>query len=95
MVRHILAHLEFLDETIATLSGAIEEAMAPFAAALELLQTIPGGGRRTAEVILAECGADMSKFQSAGHLVSWSGLCPGHDESAGKRRSGRTRKDLP
>ncbi len=92
VVGHILAHLEFLDETIATLSGAIEEAMAPFAAARELLQTIPGVGRRTAEVILAECGADMSKFQSAGHLVSWAGLCPGHDESAGKRRSGRTRK---
>ncbi len=92
VVGHILAHLEFLDETIESLSGAIAEAMAPFAAQLELLQTIPGVGRRTAEVILAACGADMTQFASAGHLVSWAGLCPGHDESAGKRRSGRTRK---
>jgi transposase len=92
VVGHILAHLEFLDETIESLSVAIAEAMAPVAAPLELLQTIPGVGRRTAEVILAECGADMTQFASAGHLVSWAGLCPGHDESAGKRRSGRTRK---
>jgi transposase len=92
VVSHILAHLEFLDETIETLSGAIEEAMAPFADQLALLETIPGVGRRTAEVILAECGADMAQFQTAGHLVSWAGLCPGQDESAGKRRSGRTRK---
>jgi transposase len=50
--------------------------------------------RRTAEVIIAEIGVDMSVFRSAGHLVSWAGLCPGQDESAGKRRSGRTRKGL-
>jgi transposase len=92
VVGHILAHLEFLDETVASLSAAIEEAMAPFGPELELLQTIPGVGRRTAETIIAECGADMTQFPTAGHLVSWAGLCPGHDESAGKHRSGRTRK---
>ena len=48
--------------------------------------------RRTAEVIVAEIGTDMTRFPTAGHLASWAGLCPGNDESAGKRRSGRTRK---
>ncbi|MGI9149253.1 MAG: transposase, partial [Chloroflexota bacterium] len=63
--------------------------------ALARLQTIPGVGRRTAEVILAEVGTDMSRFPTAGHLASWAGLCPGQNESAGKRRSGRTRKGSP
>jgi transposase len=92
VVSHILAHLEFLDETVASLSAAIEQALASFEPELELLQSIPGVGRRTAEVIIAECGADMTQFPTAGHLVSWAGLCPGHDQSAGKHRSGRTRK---
>lgn len=54
--------------------------------------TIPGIGKRVAEVVIAEIGADMSKFASAGQLASWVGLCPGHHESAGKQRSGRARK---
>ena len=92
VVSSILAHIDFLDEQIERLSAAVEQAIAPFAAAVELLCSIPGVQRRTAEVIIAEIGTDMSVFPSAGHLVSWAGLCPGHDESAGKRRSGRTRK---
>jgi transposase len=92
VVSAILEHLDFLDAQIDRLSEAIGEAVAPFAAAVELLCSIPGVQRRTAEVIIAEIGVDMSVFPSAGHLVSWAGLCPGHDESAGKRRSGRTRK---
>lgn len=92
VVGAILAHIDFLDEQIDRLSEAIEEQIRPFAAAVELLCTIPGVQRRTAEVVLAEIGADMSVFPSAGHLASWAGLCPGNDESAGKRRSGRTRK---
>ena len=59
------------------------------------LDTIPGVGRRVAEAILAEIGTDLSRFPTAGHLASWAGLCPGQDESAGKRRSGKTRKGSP
>src|SRR5438093_833331 len=92
VVSSILAHLDFLDEQIERLSEAIEQAIAPFANAVELLCTIPGVQRRTAEVIVAEVGVDMSQFASAGHLVSWAGLCPGQDESAGKRRNAHTRK---
>jgi transposase len=64
-------------------------------ATLERLRTIPGIGRRTAETLLAEIGPDMGRFPSSGHLASWAGLCPGNDESGGKRRSGRTRKGSP
>lgn len=92
VVSAILAHIDFLDEQIDGLSEAIGEQIRPFAAAVELLCTIPGVQKRTAEVIVAEVGADMSVFPSAGHLASWAGLCPGNDQSAGKRRSGRTRK---
>ncbi|MGH9380553.1 MAG: IS110 family transposase, partial [Thermoanaerobaculia bacterium] len=88
----ILAHVDFLDEQIASLTETIGEQIAPFEAAVELLCTIPGVQRRTAEVIVAEIGTDMSAFPSAKHLASWAGPCPGNDRSAGKRRSGRTRK---
>jgi transposase len=92
VVTAILAHIDFLDEQIDRLSDAIEEQIRPFKAAVELLCTIPGVQKRTAEVIVAEIGADMSVFPSAAQLASWAGLCPGNDQSAGKRRSGRTRK---
>src|SRR5664280_1406712 len=88
----ILAHIDFLDEQIDRLSDAIEEQIRPFAPAVELLCTIPGVQRRGAEVIIAEIGADMSVFATAKHLASWAGQCPGNDQSAGKRRSGKTRK---
>ena len=91
IVSAILAHLDFLDEQIQLLSDEIEEQLAPFAAAVELLCTIPGVQRRTAEVIVAEIGVDMSRFPSERHLASWAGQCPGNDRSAGKRRSGKTR----
>jgi len=92
VVGQILAHLDFLDESIAQLSAEIEERIRPFASAVELLQTIPGVAQRTAEVIIAETGGDMTAFASAKHLVSWAGVCPGNDRSAGKRRSGKTTK---
>ena len=72
---------------------AIEEQLGPFGnRQVELLCTIPGVARRAAEVLVAETGGDMTKFPTARHLASWAGVCPGNDESAGKRRSGRTRK---
>jgi transposase len=68
----------------------------PFVAeAVPLLDTIPGVGEQVAETIIAEIGVDMSRFPSAGHLASWAGICPGNNESAGKRRSGKTRKGSP
>jgi transposase len=92
LIGAILAHLDFLDEQIDRLSDAIEERLLPFDTAVELLCTIPGVGRRVAQNILAEIGPDMSVFPTARHLASWSGQCPGNDRSAGKQRSGRTRK---
>lgn len=93
IVGQILAHIDFLDAAIERLSDAIEEQLGPFDnQQVALLCTLPGVQRRAAEVIIAETGGDMSKFATAGHLASWAGVCPGNDESAGKRRSGRTRK---
>jgi transposase len=92
LIGAILAHLDFLDEQIDRLSDAIDERIAPFGRAVELLCTIPGVQRRTAEVIIAEIGPDMTVFPSARHLASWAGQCPGNDRSAGKQRSGKTRK---
>jgi transposase len=92
VVGQILAHIDFLDESIERLSLAIEEQIAPLEAAVELLCTIPGVERRTAEVLIAETGGDMTAFPTPGHLASWAGVCPGNNESAGKRRSGRTRQ---
>jgi transposase len=87
-----LAHVARLDQQIAELSAAMRQRLAPPAAALPRLGTIPGGGEPTAEVILTELGAAMRRFASAGHAASWAGLCPGQHESGGRRRSGRTRK---
>lgn len=92
LVAEVLAHIDFLDETIERLSTEIGERERPFEVVLDRLDTIPGVGRRTAEIIVAEIGADVRRFPTAGHLASWAGLCPGQDESAGKRRSGKTRK---
>lgn len=92
LVAQMLAHLDYLDETIETLSAEVDRVIAPFSRQRDLLITIPGVARRTAEVIIAETGGDMSRFPSAAHLASWAGMCPGNNESAGKHRSGRTRK---
>ncbi|MBX6353496.1 MAG: IS110 family transposase [Thermoflavifilum sp.] len=87
-----LRHIDELDELIDEVSEEIEKRMRPFEEDLRRLDTIPGIGRQTAELILAEIGTDMSRFPTAKHLASWAGMCPGNDESAGKRRSGKTRK---
>ena len=95
LVSQILAHVDYVEEAIEAVSQQIDVVIAPFTSALERLSTIPGVKKRTAEVILAEIGPDMSAFPSAAHLASWAGLCPGNNESAGKHRSGRTRKGTP
>jgi transposase len=92
MLAHQLAHIDFLDASIEELNTEIEERMAPFEWALDLLTTIRGVGQRTAQILIAEIGVDMSRFPTHRHLASWAGMCPGNNESAGKRRSGRTRK---
>ena len=91
MVAEMLAHIDYLDASIDRLSIEIDGVIAPFADAVALLDTIPGINKRGAEIIIAEIGADMSVFPTAGHLASWAGLCPGNNESAGKHRSGKTR----
>src|SRR6266545_1857491 len=87
-----LAHIDFLDELVAQLNAEITERLKPFEDELNRLDGIPGVGRSTAEVLLAEIGPDMTRFPTAGHLASWAGMCPGNYESAGKRKKGKTRK---
>lgn len=91
LVRQLLAHLDYLDEAVAQMSEQIEVLVAPFAAARARLDTIPGINCPTADVLIAELGVDMRVFPTAAHAASWAGLCPGHNESAGKYKSGKTR----
>ncbi len=90
-----LRHIDNLGALIEEVSGEIEERLRPFQPDLERLTTIPGVGRRIAETLLSELGAEMGRFPSARHLASWTGLCPGQHQSAGKSHSGRTRKGSP
>src|SRR3954452_12168604 len=92
LLRTLLDHIDHLTAAIERLDAQVETQAAPFSTAVELLCTIPGLGPRTAWVILAEAGPDMTRFPSPAHLASWAGLCPGNHESAGKRPSGRARK---
>lgn len=87
----MLARVEAADATEARLSQQIDKLLAPFRDQIQRLATIPGISQRTAEVIIAEIGADMTRFPTAEQLASWAGLCPGNNESAGKHLSGRTR----
>jgi transposase len=91
-LRLLLDHLTHLEALIGRLGTRIDEVMGPFVEAAERLATIPGVDRRTAETVIAEVGADMGQFPSADHLASWAGMSPGNNESAGKRKSGRTTK---
>jgi len=85
-----IEHIEFIEQQIETINQEIAEQMRPFEKAVEQVITIPGMGRRAAEMILAHTGLDMSRFPSDGHIASWAAICPGNHESAGKRTSGRT-----
>ena len=100
MLRQLLDQADYLGKQIDTFEQRIDQLMnegegdegdGPFAQAATRLDPIPGINRRAAQPILAEIGHDMTRFASAGHLTSWAGICPGNDESAGKRRSGHTR----
>jgi transposase len=92
LVAEILAKLEYLDEAIARLGEEIVTALAAHTTAIEPLATMPGVAERGARMLIAEIGTDMSRFGSARSLASWAGVCPGNWESAGKQRTGRSRK---
>jgi transposase len=92
LLRALLDQIELLEGLIVRYDARIEEVSAPFAKPMQVLQGIPGVGTQAAEVIVAEIGTDMTKFPTPGHLSSWAGMCPGNNESAGKRRSGKTTK---
>ena len=95
LLRLHLQQIDALETAIAAIDQEIAGQLAPFRAAVQRLDTIPGVNALAAEIIVAEIGTEMSRFPSAGHLVSWAGLCPRNDESAGKRRSTRLRKGAP
>jgi transposase len=92
LIEQIFAKIDFLDEAIERLTAELDRRLVPFEPMLMALDTIPGVDRKTATIIVAETGGDMTRFPSAAHLCSWAAMCPGQNESAGKRRSGKTRK---
>ena len=95
LLRLHLRQIDTLTAALAEIDTEVARDLAPFHEAVRLLRSIPGVSDLSAEVIVAEIGTDMSRFPTAGHLVSWAGLCPRHDESAGKRRSTRLRPGAP
>jgi len=95
LLRLHLRQVDALEAAITEIDQEVEAGIEPFRAAVRLLSSIPGVSALSAEVIVAEIGTDMRRFPSAGHLLSWAGLCPRSDESAGKRRSTRLRKGAP
>jgi transposase len=92
VLTELLCQIDSLDETLARFDAQIQDACRPFEEAVELLDTIPGLSRQTAETLVAEMGSDMSRFPDADHLAAWAGVAPGNNESAGKHYSGKTRK---
>jgi transposase len=95
LLRLHLQQIDALDAAIEQIDQEVDADVEPFRAAIALLTTIPGVSELSARIILADLGHDMSRFPTAGHLISWAGLCPRNDESAGKRRSVRMRKGAP
>jgi transposase len=95
MIQLHLTQVDALHEAVATIETRVGDTLGPFRAAVSLLTTMPGLSETTARVLIAEIGTDMTRFPTVGHLVSWAGLCPRLDESAGKRRSTRTRRSAP
>jgi transposase len=95
LVVELLSQIDYLDEALARLDSEITTMMQPFQAELAQLDSIPGVSQRVAEVLIAEIGVDMTPFASAQRLASWAGMCPGNHESAGKRKTGKTRQGSP
>jgi transposase len=95
LCRQIVDHLDFLDRSIATLTADILERLVPFAPAVTILTSIPGWSQTTAQVFVAETGADMARFPTPGQLCAWSGVAPASHESAGKRKPAGTRHGAP
>jgi len=95
LLRLHLQQIDALDTALAAIDAEVDRGLDPFRQAVELLRSIPGVSDLTAQVIVSEIGTDMSRFPTAGHLISWAGLCPRNDESAGKRRSNRLRHGAP
>lgn len=92
LIAEHLSQIEYLEEAIHRISVEVGERLRPFELEIKQLDSIPGISRQIAEVMLAEMGWDMSRFPSDKNLASWAGMCPGNNESAGKRRNGKTRK---
>jgi len=90
-----LRHIDYLDELIEACNVRIEEMMRPFEEKVALLCEITGVEKKTVQAVIAEIGVDMSRFPTDKHIASWAGVCPGNNESAGKRKSGRIRKGSP
>jgi transposase len=95
VLKHLLAHIDFLEQSIAELEAEIERSLVPFGQAVALAQTLPGIAETAATAIIAEIGTDMSRFPSDRHIASWAGVCPGNKQSGGKRLSGQTTKGNP
>jgi transposase len=95
LLRLHLRQVDALGAAIGEIDAEVDRDLDPFRQAVRLLRTIPGVSDLTAQVIVSEIGTDMGRFPTAGHLISWAGLCPRSDESAGKRRSTRLRKGAP
>ncbi len=95
MLRLLLQHIDAIDAAIGQIDQEVDAHVEPFRTAIEILSSIPGISDLSAGVIVAEIGIDMNRFPTEGHLISWAGLCPRNDESAGKRRSTRMRKGAP
>jgi transposase len=95
MLRIFLDQIDATNVNIRRIEDHVQTALEAYREAVELLCTIPGVGREMSACIVAEVGTDMSRFPTAGHLISWAGLCPRSDESAGKRRSTRIREGAP
>ena len=95
LLQQILAHIDFLEQSIESVQQEIDKRLTPYQEAVTLIQSLPFQLQTGAATVIAEIGVDMSRFPSDAHLASWAGVCPGNYESAGKRKSGKTTDGNP